>query len=72
MGDAQYRSAAEQSARDAIAYEASGGAWPCGVMGGAETPNLLLGTAGIGLHYLRLERPDIPSVLMVGPGAARL
>jgi type 2 lantibiotic biosynthesis protein LanM len=64
-----YRVAAEQTARQGIAwFEASRGTWPCGVLGGAETPNLLLGTAGIGLFYLRLaDDARIPSVLMVGP-----
>jgi hypothetical protein len=28
--------------------------WPCGVTDGDETPNLMLGTAGIGYFYLRL------------------
>lgn len=63
--------AAEHAARQGVAwFEANRGAWPCGVMGGGETPNLLLGTAGIGMFYLRLAQPQrIPSVLMVGPGA---
>src|SRR6185295_12585333 len=52
------RTAAENSARQGIAwFEASHGTWPCGVMGGGETPNLLLGTAGIGMFYLRLAEP---------------
>ncbi|HYP41906.1 MAG TPA: lanthionine synthetase LanC family protein [Chloroflexia bacterium] len=38
--------------------------WPCGVQGG-ETPGLMLGLAGIGLFYLRLHDPAIPSVLML-------
>jgi class II lanthipeptide synthase len=42
--------------------------WPCGVLNGGETPNLMLGLAGIGYFYLRLhDRKKIPSVLMVGP-----
>lgn len=68
----EYRAVAEKSAREAAAFENSQSVWPCGVMGGGETPNLLLGTSGIALHYLRMEREDVPSVLMVGPGAARL
>lgn len=31
--------------------------WPCGVTNGDQTPNLLLGTAGIGYFYLRLYDP---------------
>ncbi|HET6314139.1 MAG TPA: lanthionine synthetase LanC family protein, partial [Chloroflexia bacterium] len=38
--------------------------WPCGVKGGV-TPGLMLGLAGIGLFYLRLHDPAIPSVLML-------
>ena len=42
--------------------------WPCGVVPGGETPNLMLGLAGIGHFYLRLYDPEkIPSVLIVGP-----
>ena len=40
--------------------------WPCGVVSGGETPNLMLGTAGIGYFYLRLyDSAAVPSVLMV-------
>jgi lantibiotic modifying enzyme len=40
--------------------------WPCGVTDGDETPNLMLGTAGIGYFYLRLYDPDnVPSVLIL-------
>ena len=40
--------------------------WPCGVQGGGESPNLMIGLAGIGYFYLRLHDPDgVPSVLMV-------
>ncbi len=38
--------------------------WPCGTMGG-QTPNLMLGLAGIGLFYLRFYNPDIPSILEI-------
>jgi hypothetical protein len=38
--------------------------WPCGV-GGGHTPSLMLGTAGIGLFYLRLHNPQIPSPLLL-------
>jgi lantibiotic biosynthesis protein len=39
--------------------------WPCGTYEGT-TPNLFLGLAGIGLFYLRLHDPRIPSPLMIG------
>ncbi|HUC85356.1 MAG TPA: lanthionine synthetase LanC family protein [Candidatus Acidoferrales bacterium] len=49
-------------------YQVPRAAWPCGVNGGGETPNLLLGLAGIGYFYLRLSNPEsIPSVLMIHP-----
>lgn len=42
--------------------------WPCGVAGAGESPNLLLGLAGIGHFYLRLYDPvGVPSVLLVAP-----
>ena len=69
LNNATYRQAAEQAARQGIAwFESKRGPWPCGVLGGAETPNLLLGTAGIALFYLRLEPGvQVSPVLMVGP-----
>jgi type 2 lantibiotic biosynthesis protein LanM len=67
----EHRQTAERIAQQGIAwFESARGPWPCGVMGGGETPNLLLGTAGIGMFYLRLDDPArVRSVLMVGPGA---
>ena len=42
--------------------------WPCGVRGGGETPNLMLGLAGIGYFYLRLFDPiAVPSILILCP-----
>jgi hypothetical protein len=37
--------------------------WPCGTSG--DTPNLMLGLAGIGYFYLRLAIPAIPSILLL-------
>jgi lantibiotic modifying enzyme len=39
------------------------GTWPCGTHS-EESPNLMLGVAGIGYYYLRLAAPQIPSVLL--------
>jgi lantibiotic modifying enzyme len=40
--------------------------WPCGVAGSGETPNLMMGLAGIGYFYLRLHAPTIvPSILLL-------
>lgn len=38
--------------------------WPCGVHCQGETPNLMLGLAGMGHFYLRLYCSKIPSILM--------
>ncbi|GIH09233.1 hypothetical protein Rhe02_73000 [Rhizocola hellebori] len=42
--------------------------WPCGIREGS-TPGLMCGLAGIGLFYLRLHDPAVPSVLLLKPGA---
>jgi lantibiotic modifying enzyme len=47
-------------------FAAPGATFPCGVPLG-ETPGLLLGFAGIGMLYLRLADPDVPSPLLIGP-----
>ncbi|MDE8668423.1 T3SS effector HopA1 family protein [Pseudarthrobacter sp. H3Y2-7] len=43
--------------------------WPCGVpVPGVTVPGLMLGTAGIGYHYLRLAFPrSVPSILLPQP-----
>ncbi|WP_395005125.1 lanthionine synthetase LanC family protein [Undibacterium sp.] len=42
--------------------------WICGNGGAGETPNLMLGTAGIGYFYLRLFAPfAVPSALIIAP-----
>jgi lantibiotic modifying enzyme len=38
--------------------------WPCGIADCGESPSLMTGTAGIGLHYLRLYDPEIPGILL--------
>ena len=46
--------------------------WPCGIMGGGESPTFMIGIAGIGYSYLRMYNPAlIPSVLLVRGTAAR-
>jgi Lanthionine synthetase C-like protein/HopA1 effector protein family len=44
--------------------------WPCGTPGG-ETPDLMLGLAGIGHFYLRRHDPCIASPLLLHPGSFR-
>lgn len=58
--------AATEIGRMGIAlYHGSDTSFPCGVRDGS-TPALLLGVAGIGLFYLRLVDPGVPSALLVG------
>jgi len=56
-----------------LVHHDSGRPWPCGVRGGGEVPGLMLGTAGIGLHLLRMADPDPPPpATMLGPGTMKL
>jgi type 2 lantibiotic biosynthesis protein LanM len=48
-------------------YHLTRNPWPCGVLNGGETPNMMLGLAGIGYFYLRLADRKVPSVLLVVP-----
>lgn len=41
--------------------------WPCGVRRGSN-PSLMLGLAGVGSFYLGLADPELPFVLLPGPG----
>lgn len=61
----EMRQAAETVGRNGIAqYHAAEMPWPCGVNVGAESPNLMLGLAGIGYFYLRLyDASTVPSIL---------
>ena len=47
-------------------YVRQGLPWPCGNAGAGETPNLMLGIAGIGHFYLRLyDSPKVSSILLL-------
>jgi hypothetical protein len=47
-------------------YESRSVPWPCGVREAGETPELMLGTAGIGYYYLRLHDPvRFPPVTLI-------
>lgn len=67
LGDKESLKIVQQLADDAMEkYVVGGNPWPCGVLNGGETPNLMLGLAGIGYFYLRLhDREKAPSVLLV-------
>jgi lantibiotic modifying enzyme len=47
-------------------YAGSLDGWPCGPAGAGLEPGLLHGHAGIGLFYLRLHDPRVPSALLIG------
>lgn len=49
-------------------YAKLGVPWPCGNGGAGETPNLMLGTAGIGHFYLRLyDSASVQPILIIMP-----
>ena len=66
LGLDECRTAAEQiGLRGIELFAEPGRPWTCGLPGGTETPNLMLGTAGIGFFYLRLHEPNTtPSILI--------
>ncbi len=69
LGNTEYKSLAEQVGWQGIErYEKNRISWPCGVMGGGETPNFMLGLAGVGYFYLRLYDPQlVPLMLIILP-----
>ena len=67
FGEERYRAVAEAIGDRGIqSVHLNRNPWPCGVLSGGETPNLMLGTAGIGYFYLRLyDSSAVPSVLLM-------
>lgn len=68
-GAPAWRSQALRRAEAVLVDEGTVGRWRCGTLGGAETPGLMTGLAGIGYGFLRLADPAaVPSVLVLeGP-----
>ena len=65
LGEPAYRAVAEEVAAAGLdTYRTPRLPWPCGVIGGGETPGLLLGVAGIAYYFLRLHSPAVPSILL--------
>jgi lantibiotic modifying enzyme len=65
LGQSAWRMAAEEIGMAGLAaYDGPRLPWPCGVLGGGETPGLMLGLGGVGYFYLRLYDPAVPSVLL--------
>ena len=69
LENSAYKSTADQIGQLGIEqFQKNNVPWPCGVPGGGETPNLMLGIAGIGYFYLRLYDPaKIPPIVIVLP-----
>lgn len=60
LGIPDYKSLAEQVGQIGIKiFQKNNAPWACGVLGGGETPGLMLGLAGIGYFYLRLYDPNL-------------
>lgn len=63
IDEPSYRAAAVAALeRAAEVHGRPGGSWACGVVGGGETPGLMLGLAGIGSVLLHASAPGSPSV----------
>lgn len=61
--DGAYRSRAVDAALTLVRRCGESGGWPSGVNAGGPNPSLMIGTAGIGYHLLRLCDPAVPPVL---------
>jgi len=66
LGRPELRKEAEFAALRALdRFEDASAPWPCGVPSAGESPNLLLGLAGIGYFFLRLyDSSQIPTILL--------
>jgi lantibiotic modifying enzyme len=71
-GVAEYRAQAEQIGQAGLeTYSHRRRPWPCGIRGAGETPQLMLGLAGIGYFYLRLYNATAnPSILLLSSTTA--
>jgi lantibiotic modifying enzyme len=69
LGEDTWLAPAGQIAQEAIdLFERRRVPWPCGLPNANETPDLMLGLAGIAYFYLRLSDPErIPTVLLPQP-----
>ncbi len=73
LGRPQLRKEAETTALRALdRFEDARAPWPCGVPSAGESPNLMLGLAGIGYFFLRLyDSSTAPTVLLPSDGGKR-
>jgi lantibiotic modifying enzyme len=66
LGDAALGEAARAVGRALIDNYAARGSWPSGTATSGPNPSLMVGTAGVGMHFLRLHAPDcVPPLLIV-------
>ena len=65
LGDLTLAEAARAAGRSLINKYAPGGSWPSGVATAGPNPSLMLGKAGIGMHFLRLHAADTLSPLLI-------
>ncbi|HEX5271929.1 MAG TPA: lanthionine synthetase LanC family protein, partial [Gemmataceae bacterium] len=71
LGDEGHRAGARAAAVALAGRHAERGDWPTGVPSRGPNPSLMLGTAGIGYHFLRQARPrQVPAVLLVAEVSA--
>ncbi len=68
LGDDALSEAARAAGRVLIDKYAANGSWPCGVPTAGPNPSLMLGKAGIGMHFLRLKDPHIVAPLLIVAG----
>jgi len=68
LGDAALAEAARAAGRSLIDKYAASGSWPSGMATAGPNPSLMLGTAGIGMHFLRVHAPDAVSPLLIVTG----
>jgi len=61
--DSAHRAVAVDAALMLVRRYGDSGDWPSGVNAGGPNPSLMIGTAGIGYHLLRLLDPAVPPVL---------
>jgi lantibiotic modifying enzyme len=66
LDDANALEFARGVGRTLIERHALAGDWPSGVGSGGPNPSLMLGSAGVGYEFLRLQDPDgVPPVLLI-------
>ena len=63
LDDDEARSCVQATVRSVLGDHNHPEQMPSGLQRGGYSPCLMVGIAGIGLHFLRLRNPDIPSVL---------